>query len=636
MIPQAFIDTLLQRVDIVELVGSYVQLKKAGINYSGLCPFHTEKSPSFTVSATKQFYHCFGCGAHGTAVGFLMEHLGLSFPQAVEDLARRVGLEVPQTQLGPEDKAAQAAQRDQRTRLLDCTLAAAKFYQRRLKESPLAIDYLKGRGVSGEVAKRYHLGYSPEGWQPLQSVFADYEQADLVEAGLVIANQDEGGKAKRYDRFRNRLMFPILSARGEVLGFGARTMGADEPKYLNSPETPLFSKGHNLYGLFEGRTAIREAGQVWVVEGYMDVVALAQHGLGHAVATLGTATTEHHLRLLIRMADQVVFMFDGDAAGRRAAAKALEVALPFATPKTGFKFVFLPAEHDPDSFVRAQGAQALLDHVASAPPLSSFLWTQATADHDLATPEGRAAASVEARRLLGLMPVTELQLQIGQACAKRLDTDLAGLGLTVRATTPRNPGATARREAGPLPGVGQRERLERRPVRRPIPSLADRLLQILVRQPQRAADLQPEVMAMLSSEQQTLVDWVRGQSGRSFAALHEAALAAAGPLGPQAGQAGQMGQDSHPAALFQRYARPEVTLDELLASEQTEAISLEWDRSVTGLLLRGLQARASSLAKSLEDPTGLGSGSGQSQRLAELRDLQAQIAELKQSLMQQV
>jgi hypothetical protein len=232
------------------------------------------------------------------------------------------------------------------------------------------------------------------------------------------------------------------------------------------------------------------------------------------------------------------------------------------------------------------------------------------------------------------MPVTELQLQIGQACAKRLDTDLAGLGLTVRATAPRNPGAIARREAGPLPGVGQRERLERRPVRRPIPSLADRLLQILVRQPQRAADLQPEVMAMLSSEQQTLVDWVRGQSGRSFAALHEAALAAAGPLGPQAGQASQMAQDSHPAALFQRYARPEVTLDELLASEQTEAISLEWDRSVTGLLLRGLQARASSLAKSLEDPTGL--GSGQSQRLAELRDLQAQIAELKQSLMQQV
>ncbi|MFM1787694.1 MAG: hypothetical protein RLZZ166_161, partial [Pseudomonadota bacterium] len=387
MIPQAFIDTLLQRVDIVELVGSYVQLKKAGINYSGLCPFHTEKSPSFTVSASKQFYHCFGCGAHGTAVGFLMEHLGLSFPQAVEDLARRAGLEVPQEQASENDKAASAAQRDQRVRLMDCTLQAAKFYQRRLKESPQAIDYLKRRGVTGEIAKRYHLGYSPEGWQPLQSVFADYEQADLVDAGLVIASQDESGKSKRYDRFRNRLMFPILSARGEVIGFGARTLGSDEPKYLNSPETPLFSKGQNLYGVFEGRTSIREAGQVWVVEGYMDVVALAQHGLGHAVATLGTATTEQHLRMLIRMADQVVFMFDGDAAGQRAAAKALEISLPFATPKTTFKFVFLPNQHDPDSFVRESGAQALLDHVAAAPPLSSFLWTQSVADQDLATPE---------------------------------------------------------------------------------------------------------------------------------------------------------------------------------------------------------------------------------------------------------
>ncbi len=660
MIPQAFIDTLLQRVDIVELVGSYVQLKKAGINYSGLCPFHTEKSPSFTVSASKQFYHCFGCGAHGTAVGFLMEHLGLSFPQAVEDLARRAGLEVPQEQASENDKAASAAQRDQRVRLMDCTLQAAKFYQRRLKESPQAIDYLKRRGVTGEIAKRYHLGYSPEGWQPLQSVFADYEQADLVDAGLVIASQDESGKSKRYDRFRNRLMFPILSARGEVIGFGARTLGSDEPKYLNSPETPLFSKGQNLYGVFEGRTAIREAGQVWVVEGYMDVVALAQHGLGHAVATLGTATTEQHLRMLIRMADQVVFMFDGDAAGQRAAAKALEISLPFATPKTTFKFVFLPNQHDPDSFVRESGAQALLDHVAAAPPLSSFLWTQSVADQDLATPEGRAAASVEVRRLLGLMPATELKLQIAQSCAKRLECDLASLGVSASVTRspgsahserpnrgdfanrssahrsdhrPNNRPADRLTDGRPawVPGYGQRERMERRPVRRPIPSLSDRLMQILVRQPQRAGSLQPEVLATLTPAQQALVQWVRGQPGRSFASLHEAALAAAGTQDSSGWGADGPDQqlDVSPAALFQRYAQPEITLDDLMAQDQSDLVQTEWDRAASGLLLRDLQARATSLAKSL--------GAGQvasPERLSELRDLQAKIAELKQSLMQ--
>ena len=630
MIPQAFIDTLLQRVDIVELVGSYVQLKKAGINYSGLCPFHTEKSPSFTVSASKQFYHCFGCGAHGTAVGFLMEHLGLSFPQAVEDLARRAGLEVPQEQANENDKAASAAQRDQRVRLMDCTLQAAKFYQRRLKESPQAIDYLKRRGVTGEIAKRYHLGYSPEGWQPLQSVFGDYEQADLVDAGLVIASEDDSGKSKRYDRFRNRLMFPILSARGEVIGFGARTLGSDEPKYLNSPETPLFSKGQNLYGVFEGRTAIRESGQVWVVEGYMDVVALAQHGLGHAVATLGTATTEQHLRMLIRMADQVVFMFDGDAAGQRAAAKALEISLPFATPKTSFKFVFLPNKHDPDSFVRELGSQALLDHVSAAPPLSSFLWTQSVADQDLATPEGRAAASVEVRRLLALMPATELKLQIAQACAKRLECDLVSLG--VSAPVARSSVSVRSERPAAVPGYGQRERMERRPVRRPIPSLADRLMQILVRQPHRVDSLQPEVLATLSPDQQALVQWVRRQPGRQFASLHEAALAAAGdqdPAGWGGDEAAHYEPGLTPAALFQRYAQPEITLDDLVAQDQAQMVQTEWDRAASGLLLRDLQARATSLAKSLG-----ASQTASPERLAELRDLQAKIAELKQSLMQ--
>ena len=421
MIPQQFIDDLLRRVDVVEIVGQHVQLKKAGANYSGLCPFHTEKSPSFTVSPSKQFYHCFGCGAHGTALGFLIEHLGLPFPQAVEDLARRVGLEVPR-QAPVVDPELRKRESDQRARLKDCLLQAARFYQRRLKDSPQAIDYLKGRGLSGEIAVRYHLGYAPEAWQSLQSVFSDYQSRDLFDAGLVI----DGESDRRYDRFRDRIMFPILSSRGEVLGFGARTLGADEPKYLNSPETPVFSKGFELYGVFEARQSIREARQIWVVEGYMDVVALAQHGLGHVVATLGTATTAQHLQQLLRLSDRVVFMFDGDAAGRRAAARAMETALPFANEQNRIDFAFLPEEHDPDSFVRAHGAEALRDWVSKAMPLSAWSLEVACSGQSLEIAEGRAAAVTEVRRLLSLMAAGPLRNQIALEAARRLDAaDLA-------------------------------------------------------------------------------------------------------------------------------------------------------------------------------------------------------------------
>jgi len=329
MIPQAFIDSLLQRVDVVEVVGAYVQLKKTGANYSGLCPFHTEKSPSFSVSPSKQFYHCFGCGAHGTAIGFVMEHLGISFPQAVEDLAGRVGLTVPQEQRDGRSEQDRAESRDQRARLLAQLSEAASFYKRRLRESPEAIAYLKRRGLTGEVAAQFMLGYSPAGWQSLQGVFADYAKPDLVDAGLVIQSS-EGGLTKRYDRFRDRLMFPIRDERGEVIGFGARTLGQDEPKYLNSPETPVFSKGHHLYGLFEAKQAIRAAQACWVVEGYMDVISLTQAGVEGAVAPLGTALTESQIQLLWKLlpppgsqppAEAPVLCFDGDAAGQRAAAE---------------------------------------------------------------------------------------------------------------------------------------------------------------------------------------------------------------------------------------------------------------------------------------------------------------------------
>ncbi len=416
MIPQSFIQELLARVDIVDVVGRHVKLKKGGANWMGLCPFHGEKSPSFSVSPTKQFYHCFGCGAHGSAIGFLMEHAGLGYVDAIHELARGIGLTVPDDRPGPDD----ARRRD--PDLFDTLLAAAKFYRQRLKDTPRAIDYLKGRGVSGETALRFGIGFAPEGWRSLEAAVADYSAAALVEAGLVIESEPdaEGGKKKRYDRFRDRVMFPIRNPRGLVIGFGGRVLGQGEPKYLNSPETPVFSKGRELYGLFEGRDAIRRADCVIVVEGYMDVVMLAQHGVENAVATLGTATTPQHVQKLMRLVDRVVFAFDGDGAGRRAAWRALEACLPAVADTKRIDFLFLPPEHDPDSFVREHGAEGFQAHLASAQPLSEFLLRELSGRVDLATPEGRARLQAEAKPLLVSMPPVALRLQLVQAVATRV------------------------------------------------------------------------------------------------------------------------------------------------------------------------------------------------------------------------
>ncbi|MGH6612093.1 MAG: DNA primase, partial [Burkholderiaceae bacterium] len=288
MIPQGFIQDLLARVDIVDVVGRYLQLKKGGQNFLGLCPFHSEKSPSFTVSPSKQFFHCFGCGAHGSAIGFLMEHRGLNYVDAIRDLAQIAGMQVPET--------GRAADSHSKTRALTDVLArAAEYYRAQLKESPAAIDYLKRRGISGQTAARFALGYAPDAWQPLRAAFDDYDDAKLVESGLVIADQ-----GKRYDRFRGRVIFPIRSSRGQVIGFGARVIEAGEPKYLNSPETPVFRKGHELYGLHEARDAIRSAGRAIVAEGYMDVIRLAQAGFDESVAALGTAVTGAHVSTLFK------------------------------------------------------------------------------------------------------------------------------------------------------------------------------------------------------------------------------------------------------------------------------------------------------------------------------------------------
>ncbi|MEX3557615.1 MAG: DNA primase [Burkholderia sp.] len=439
MIPSSFLQDLLNRVDIVDVVGRYVQLKKGGTNFMGLCPFHNEKSSSFTVSPAKQFYHCFGCGVHGTAIGFLMEHAGLTFPEAVQELAQSVGLTVPHEPsmrggggCGGEGGSLPAASKSVTTALTDVMQTASDYYRKQLRGATNAIQYLKKRGLTGEIAMRFGLGYAPDGWQNLETAFEDYRSDTLVDAGLVIVSEktDAQGIARRYDRFRERIMFPIRNVTGNVIGFGGRVLDAGEPKYLNSPETPLFNKGSELYGLFEARLAIRDQKYALVVEGYMDVVALAQLGFPNAVATLGTACTPIHAQKLLRQTDTVVFSFDGDVAGCRAARRALEACLPHAADNRTICFLFLPTEHDPDSYVREFGAEAFSDQVRRAMPLSQFLLNEAIAGKELDHPEGRAKALFEAKPLLQVLPANALRAQIMHMFADRLNIpfeEVAGL-----------------------------------------------------------------------------------------------------------------------------------------------------------------------------------------------------------------
>ncbi len=444
MIPPGFIQDLLSRADIVDVVGRHVQLKKAGINHKGLCPFHGEKSPSFIVSPSRQTYHCFGCGAHGNAVGFLMEHAGLSFPDAVRELAQQVGMTVPEDDTSPAERERAAAQKQRQATLTDVLARASEHYRKELRGSPRAIEYLKRRGLTGEIAARFGLGYAPDGWRSLASAFPRYDDPLLEESGLVIAKPAEDGNeadTKRYDRFRDRIMFPIRSVQGEVIGFGGRVIDQGEPKYLNSPETPVFSKGRELYGLYESRSAIRQRGYALVVEGYMDVVALAQSGFGNAVATLGTACTAEHVQKLFRFTESVVFSFDGDAAGRRAAGRALEASLPHAGDTRTVRFLFLPPEHDPDSYVREFGAEAFERCVAEAVPLSRQLIEAARSDVDTATAEGRARFVVQARPLWSALPEGMLKRQLlGQiASVAALPVDELAAAWQTRAAAPVRP-----------------------------------------------------------------------------------------------------------------------------------------------------------------------------------------------------
>lgn len=417
MIPQPFIHDLLSRVDIVDAIDRHVPLKKAGANFVACCPFHSEKTPSFTVSQTKQFYHCFGCGAHGNAISFLIDYSGLSFVEAVSDLAAYVGIQVPLQQVDTNDLS------QYRTRgygshhsevspqdLLGVMQVATQFYREQLKVSEKAIDYLKKRGLSGKTAARFAMGYAPAGWQNLEAVFPDYQSEEtrrlLVKAGLVIINDE----ARQYDRFRDRIMFPILNQKGQIVGFGGRVLEQEEPKYLNSPETVLFEKGRELYNFFSARRAIRKANCVVVVEGYMDVIALSQHGIDYAVAALGTATTSFHIQKLLRQTDHVIFCFDGDTAGRKAAWRALENSLALISDGKYLSFLFLPEGEDPDSYICQYGKESFERQLKQAIPLSEFLFKELCSGINLQTGEGRAKLVSDAKPLLQQVKASALSV----------------------------------------------------------------------------------------------------------------------------------------------------------------------------------------------------------------------------------
>ncbi len=394
-IPQPFIDGLIARADIVEVIGSRVTLKKAGREYKAVCPFHDEKTPSFTVSPTKGFYHCFGCGAHGTAIGFLMNYEQLGFVEAVEALAEMLGLEVPTS---GEDRHAGRAHA-----LYDILREADQIYRDALRQNSSAIDYLQRRGIDGATAGRFAMGFAPAAWDTILRALGTNEGriSLLRDAGLVIRNE----QGRQYDRFRDRIMFPIRDQRGRVIGFGGRVLGDGEPKYLNSPETPVFHKGHALYGLYEARQTQGRAAEIVVVEGYLDVASLAQHGVEPAVATLGTATTAEHIRRLTRLTDRVIFCFDGDRAGRAAAWRALETTLPHAGGTVELKFLLPPEGQDPDSLVRERGAEAFRALLATAKPLSEFLLEELQSKVDLTSADGRSRLAALVQPLLTRLPV---------------------------------------------------------------------------------------------------------------------------------------------------------------------------------------------------------------------------------------
>jgi DNA primase len=470
-IPEKFIDDLLARIDIVDVIDARVPLKKAGKDYKACCPFHEEKTPSFTVSADKQFYHCFGCGEHGTAIGFLMRYDRMSFPEAVRELASIAGMPVPE-EAGTSTGEGERRQAD----LLELLKQANQYYQRQLREHPQAaeaVDYLKGRGLSGEIAASFGLGYAPAGWDNLLKALGRDEptREALTEAGL-LARRDNGGY---YDRFRQRVMFPIEDYRGRVVGFGGRVLGEGEPKYLNSPETPVFHKGREVYGLHRARDAIRREQRVLVVEGYMDVVALAQFGIDYVVATLGTAATRDHLERLFRYAPEVVFAFDGDRAGRDAAWRALNTVLPIMGEGRQVSFLFLPEGEDPDSLVRKEGSEAFGARIRGGSPLDEYLLDTLAAQVDLNRTDGRARLVELARPLVDRLPAGIFRDLVRERLGEKARVNQKNLSTLLG----NPPTTTSKRERAPRPparGIGQQ-------------SLMRQAISLLVQHPRLAAEV---------------------------------------------------------------------------------------------------------------------------------------------------
>lgn len=476
LIPQDFIDDLIARADIIEVVGKRVQLKKAGREFKACCPFHDEKTPSFTVSPNKGFYHCFGCGAHGTAIGFLMEFEHMSFVEAIETLASIMGVEVPR------DESDRPARRYDE--LFTLMSSVENHFRNCLRDDEEAVEYLKHRGIDGTTAKRYGIGFAPDGWSVVLDKFGKSPEAveRLLATGLII-RKDNG---KNYDRFRERIMFPIRDGRGRTIGFGGRALGDGEPKYLNSPETVLFHKGRELYGLYEARQALRQIERLVVVEGYMDVVALARHGIDFSVATLGTATTNDHLNLLFRLTENVFFCFDGDKAGKKAAWRALETALPDVREGRQIRFVFLPDGHDPDTYVNEFGSDAFVDALDNGMPLSDFLITELSGQVDMSSVDGRARLAELAKPLLARLPAGVYRELLIDSLADSVGLTAAKLQRMLGKPQPQGGAANQR-------GTG---------LGRPVvtssagkPSVVRRAITLLLNEPQAAAKLDIEKLA---------------------------------------------------------------------------------------------------------------------------------------------
>jgi DNA primase len=443
-IPQLFIDDLINRVDIVDVVDSRVALKKRGKEHIACCPFHNEKSPSFTVSQSKQFYHCFGCGAHGTAIGFIMEYERLDFVDAIEALASDYHIEVPREQSDFDPQKS-----DEKKNIYNVLEKSSDLFQKELKNNERAISYLKKRGLSGEIAKTFGMGYVPDSWDFIfQQLGASNEQKTaLLKAGLLI----EKSTSKYYDRFRDRIMFPIRDRRGRTIGFGGRILDQGEPKYLNSPETPVFHKGQELYGLYEARQAVRELKHIIIVEGYMDVVALAQHGIPYAVATLGTATSQEQISQLFRVVPEIVFCFDGDAAGKKAAWRALENCLTVLRDGIQARFLFLPDGEDPDTLVRKEGQKTFEFRLQNATPLSDFMLNNLAEQVDITSADGRARFSELSKPLIAKLSDSVFKDLLLEQLSKRV-------GLSVSAMQQHMPANTNQIESRNLAPVKQNPR----------------------------------------------------------------------------------------------------------------------------------------------------------------------------------